>query len=72
MSKKEKVLRHLQNYGHITSLEAFQEYGATRLSSIIFELRKEGYLISSCDSHGVDNHGNRSNFVIYKLIGINQ
>ena len=36
---------HLKNYGHITSLEAIREYGATRLASIIFNLKKNGYTI---------------------------
>lgn len=68
MSKKEKVLKHLQRYGTITSWEAFQEYGATRLASIIFELRKEGHAISTCESHGVDCYGKKNTFATYKLI----
>lgn len=35
------VLRHLKDKGNITTFEAFMEYGATRLSAIIFELRKQ-------------------------------
>ncbi len=35
---------HLKNYGHITSLEAIREYGATRLASIIFNLKKMAIL----------------------------
>lgn len=40
MTLKQAVLRHLKEYKSITSFEAFTEYGATRLSAIIFELRK--------------------------------
>lgn len=40
MTQKEAVLRHLKHFKGITSFEAFTEYGATRLSAIIFELRK--------------------------------
>ena len=36
---------HLKNYGHITSLEAIREYGATRLASIIFNLKKNPEII---------------------------
>lgn len=39
-SKKERVLRHLLIHKNITPLEALQEYGAYRLSAIIYELRK--------------------------------
>lgn len=41
MTLKEAVLRHLREYKSITSFEAFTEYGATRLSAIIFDLRKK-------------------------------
>jgi len=41
------ILWHLKTYGHITSYEAIKEYGATRLSAIIFNHRKAGYEIDS-------------------------
>ena len=41
------ILWHLKTYGTITSYEAIKEYGATRLSAIIFNHRKNGYTIES-------------------------
>lgn len=38
----EKILRHLKDYGSITSLEAMQEYGIMRLASRINDLRQGG------------------------------
>ena len=38
-NQKEAVLYHLQQFQTITSLEAIKDYGATRLSGIIFQLR---------------------------------
>lgn len=46
-SQTEAVLAHLEKHGCITSLEAIEKYGATRLSAIIFNLKKKGYLIKS-------------------------
>jgi hypothetical protein len=46
-SQSDAILWHLKKYGSITSYEAIREYGATRLSAIIFNHRKEGYDISS-------------------------
>lgn len=37
--KQKKVLEHLKKNGSITSLEAFELYRATRLSSIIYRLK---------------------------------
>ena len=50
-SKTKKVLEHLQKYGSITSWQAIELYGATRLSAIIYNLR-EKYKISSCKING--------------------
>mgnify|MGYP003138122816 FL=1 len=46
-SQSDAVLWHLKTYGSITSYEAIKEYGATRLSAIIFNHRKDGYDIDS-------------------------
>lgn len=39
-AKIQKVKRHLQEHGSITSWEAFSKYKYTRLASGIFDLRK--------------------------------
>lgn len=41
MTKKDKVLKHLQKYKTITPKEAYFEYGSMRLGAIIFDLRKD-------------------------------
>ncbi len=46
-SQSDAILWHLKTYGSITSYEAIKEYGATRLSAIIFNHRKNGYEINS-------------------------
>lgn len=45
MTQKERVLRHLRDYGSITQLEALKEYGIMRLSSRVSDLKAEGYPI---------------------------
>lgn len=41
-SQKTMIRQHLLEGKHITQLDALKQYGALRLSAIIFELRKEG------------------------------
>ncbi len=71
-NKTEAVLRHLQSkkYKHsITSVQAINLYGATRLSDIIFKLRKRGYDIVSQDKLPMkDIYGNISYFTKYVLV----
>ena len=45
MTQCERILRHLEDYGSITSLEAMSEYGIMRLASRVNDLRRLGYPI---------------------------
>ncbi|MEP0004564.1 MAG: helix-turn-helix domain-containing protein [Balneola sp.] len=47
MSQNEQVLEHLKEHGRITSLEAIDKYGITRLSGRIYDLKEEGHEICS-------------------------
>lgn len=68
MNKTKAVLLHLQEKGSITSWEAIKEYGATRLSSIIYNLRHKYKLnIISEDVEFEDRFGNKSSFAKYTL-----
>lgn len=46
-SQTELVLDYLNTFGSITSLEAFQKLGITRISARIYDLREEGHVIQS-------------------------
>jgi hypothetical protein len=67
-NKTNAVLKHLKVMGSITSMEAFELYGATRLSAIIFSLRKKRYNIETNDGTCIDRFGHRCNFARYTLI----
>ena len=68
MNKTEKVLEHLKRYGTITSLEAIKLYNATRLSDIIFRLRKRGFKIDTVDVEFIDSFGTKSIYGKYILL----
>ena len=67
LSQRNEVLNHLKEHGSITSMEAFENYGATRLSAIIFDLRKEGYNIKCEMMGGKTRYGRKTNYGIYIL-----
>ncbi len=68
LSQKDRVLAHLWDYGEITSWEAIKEYGITRISAVIFNLRKEGWNIENEWEHTTNRYGDAVKYVIYKLI----
>ncbi len=66
MTKTEAVLKHLEIFGSITSWEAIKEYGATRLSAIIFNLRhKYDMNIENEWIEFTDRYGNKSRYAKY-------
>lgn len=67
MNKTKAVLEWLQTHASISSMEAIKQFGATRLSAIIFKLRKKGYNIETVKCEGTDRFGNRMQFARYYL-----
>lgn len=67
MTKTQAVLNWLQTNASISSMEAIQSFGATRLSAIIFNLKRKGYNIETVMCEGTDRFGNRMRFARYYL-----
>ena len=63
-----RVLEYLKTHKKgITSIQAFDLFGATRLSAIIFKLREE-YIIESVRCEGKNRYGTKVFFDRYVLI----
>ena len=69
MTQIARILQHMKvTKDHsITSMEAFQKYGATRLAAIIFELRQRGYDIVSIPEESANRYGEDVRYVRYRL-----
>ena len=65
LSQRDDVIRHLMTEGSITAWEAIKEYGATRLSAIVYDLRKEGWNIESEMVTAKNRYGNTVQFARY-------
>ena len=63
----ERILRHMRDYGSITSLEAVNEYGIMRLASRINDLRAQGIAISSEVASGKNRYGETTHYAVYRL-----
>lgn len=63
----ERILRHLQDFGSITTLEAIQEYGILRLASRINDLKRQGYTITTETKTGKNRYGETTRFTEYSL-----
>lgn len=70
MKKKSQIteiIKLLRKQGYITSYEAIEKFGATRLSGIIFILRKRGFGIETVMMQGKNRYGHSTNYAIYRL-----
>lgn len=67
MTKTDAVLKHLEEHQGITTFEAFSKYGATRLSDIVYRLKKRGHNIITVDRQQKDRYGNEVKFCEYRL-----
>lgn len=46
-TQTDRVLEYMKENGGITAMAAFREFGITRLSARIYDLRKAGYEVNS-------------------------
>lgn len=67
MTHYERILDHLQKHGSITSWEAINNYGVTRLSHYIYLLRNQGYNITSKQETQLNRFGDKVHFNKYVL-----
>ena len=63
----DRILRHLRDYGTISSLEAITEYGILRLASRINDLKRQGYPITSETKSSKNRYGETTHYSVYKL-----
>ena len=68
---KLRILNHLEKHSSLTSMEAFQLYGVTRLAARIKELRDAGYDIKTLMFESVNRYGESVRFAKYVYGGKN-
>lgn len=67
MKQTKAVLDWLETGAGITSMEAFKELGVTRLSAVIFNLRRRGLNIETQTIEQVNRYGEKVRFARYVL-----
>ena len=67
-SQRSEVLRYMETHKGITSIQAIEKFGATRLSDIIFRLRKDGYDIETEMITTKNRYGHAVTYAKYSLV----
>ncbi len=66
-TQNRQVLQFMREHRGITSMEAFDRFGITRLSGRIFELRREGYDIETVNEESKNRYGRPVRYARYIL-----
>lgn len=67
MKGTDRVLKYMQDFGSITTLDAIRDLGDTRLSDKIYRLKKSGYLIKTETEKGKNRYGEKTHYTRYSL-----
>lgn len=65
MSQKEMILNHMLEKGSITQMDAIVNYGCTRLSAVIFLLKKDGVPIKTESESKENRFGKKTTYTRY-------
>lgn len=70
ITQEQRVINYMRQFGSITTKDAFNDLGITRLSAKIFNLKKQGYEIKDDFEQGKNRYGETTNFKRYYLADI--
>lgn len=65
MTQSERIVRHLETFGSITSLEAMRDYGIMRLASRVSDIKKDGLPIRTEFVRGKNRFGESTCYARY-------
>ena len=67
MTQKEKIIEHLKKHGSITDLDAYRLYAIRRLGARIWDLKHEGFKITSQNTKEKNRFGQTTHFATYVM-----
>ena len=67
MTQNDRILRHLEDYGSITQMDAIRDYGIMRLASRVNDLRREGHPIITEVVEGRNRYGEKCHWARYRM-----
>lgn len=67
MSQKESIEKYLRVHHTITSMQAFEHLGCTKLATRIGEMIREGKHISKETVNGKNRYGKKTHYTKYRL-----
>lgn len=67
MTQSERVMKYIDEFGSISSMEAFADLGITRLSARVFELEKKGVRFNRKQEAAKNRYGEKVYYTRYSI-----
>ncbi len=67
MTQKERIIKYINEFGYITSWQAYQDLGVMQLGARIDQLQKDGYKFKTDWEHKKNRYGENVSFKRYRL-----
>lgn len=67
-TQRDKILNYIQQFGSITSWQAYSDLGVTQLGARIFELKELGYEFTKTRIATVNRLGEKTHYDEYRLV----
>ena len=68
MTQCERVLQYMDDFGEISTLQAFNDLGVTRLASRIHDLRCMGFPIEKRMASSKNRYGETCHYAVYRKL----
>ena len=68
MTQCERILKYMDDFGSISTMQAFADLGVTRLASRIHDLRRMGIGIESETRTGINRYGESTHYSVYRRV----
>ena len=69
ITQKDRLLKYFEEFGYITSWQAYSELGIMQLATRIFELKERGYIFKKEKVKKLNRWGQEVSFDKYILVG---
>lgn len=66
MTQCQRIMQYLDTFGSISTMEAFNDLGITRLASRIHDLKRRGVAIQSETVEGKNRFGETTYYTVYR------
>lgn len=67
MTQRERILNYINEFGSISSMEAFADLGITQLSARICELQNSGYVFEKTRETAKNRYGEPVDYIRYRI-----